>query len=530
MSAFKEEKIAQQPQAVDIESTRNVAVETIPGTEYMRNSEKLRFGSQHNPPELLFPHPTSDPLDPLNWSRIWKGIAIYNVSMCNFWFAVSSLSISPLFGLYIAEWNLTVPQVSLTVGLTILLLGAGSLIAVPMSNIYGRRVVMLLFGLGFIATCIWQALAKSYTSFLAARAFAGLFSAPCETLGVQVATDLFFLHERGIWVGVAILSTFLGTFIGPVIAGTMGERYGWPSFFWLCLAAFSFSYICLVVSFPETKYRRYAADSASNDLASLHSETLGHGKPKKANFKVIQPRDPRWKSHLVRDFIVPLRISSYPIVLWAGLCLTTGACITLVWNILQSFVFAAPPYNFTTAQVGYVNFAAAVGLIIGTLTAGPLSDWVAHKLTQRNGGVFEAEMRLPALIPYFIIITIGTVVAAVGLQREWPWAVIVILGFGAAGMMLSSVPTIAIAYAVDCYKPVSGEIMVVGTIIKNCTGFSFSYWVPELGEAKGFMVPVLVFYAFCILAFLLPIPIYFWGKRLRLMTADSPVHKLEEIL
>ena len=496
----------------------------------MQRSEKLHFGSQHNPDELLFPHPTSDPLDPLNWSKLWKGLAIYNASMCNFWFAVSTLSISPLFPLFIAEWNLTPSQASLTVGLPILLLGFGSLIAVPMANIYGRRCAMLVFGFLFIASCIWQALAKSYGNFLAARAFCGFVSAPCETLGVQVATDLFFLHERGIWVGVAILSTFLGTFIGPVIAGAMGERYGWPSFFWLCLGAFAFSYICLVVAFPETKYRRYAVESPSIDGEAQHSQVLGQGGPKKGHFKVAQSPDPRWKSYLVRDLIVPLRISYYPIVLWAGLCLTTGACLTLVWNILQSFVFAAAPYGFTPEEVGYLNFGMAIGLIIGTLTAGPLSDWVARKLTQRNGGVFEAEMRLPALIPYFILITTGTVVAAVGLQREWSWVIIVVFGFGTAGMMLSSVPTIAIAYAVDCYRPVSGEIMVVGTIIKNCTGFSFSYWLPELGLEQGFMVPVLVFYAFCLLAFLLAVPLYFWGKRLRLLTRESHVHKLEECL
>jgi hypothetical protein len=257
---------------------------------------------------------------------------------------------------------------------------------------------------------------------------------------------------------------------------------------------------------------------------------VGQGKPARSNFKLAQSPDPRWKMYLVRDLITPLRVAYFPIILWAGLCLTTGAALTLVWNLLQSFVFGAPPYNMSPEQVGYLNFGMAVGLILGTLTAGPLSDYTAQKLAQRNNGVWEAEMRLPALIPYFVIITTGTIIGAIGLQRLWPWEVIVIFGFGSAGLMLSSLPTIAIAYAVDCYRPISGEIMVVGTIIKNCAGFSFSYWLPELGLTKGLDLPVYTWYAFCMLAFLLAVPLYFWGKQMRMMTRNSFVHQLDATL
>jgi predicted MFS family arabinose efflux permease len=65
-------------------------------------------------------------------------------------------------------------------------------------------------------------------------------------------------------------------------------------------------------------------------------------------------------------------------VLWAGLCLTTGAALTLVWNSTQSFVYSLAPYDLNAEQVGYLNFGMAVGLLFGTLTARPLSDWMAH--------------------------------------------------------------------------------------------------------------------------------------------------------
>lgn len=257
---------------------------------------------------------------------------------------------------------------------------------------------------------------------------------------------------------------------------------------------------------------------------------VGRGRPKKQQFKLYQRPDTRWKSYLIRDILVPFRICYYPIVFWAGLCLTTSACLTLVWNISQSFVYGLAPYNFNPEQVGYLNFGMAIGLVLGMLTAGPLSDYIVQRAVKRNNGVREAEMRLPTLIPYFLIITTSVGIAAAGLKYYWPWEIIVIFGFGSAGLMLSSLPTVAITYAIDCYKPVSGEIMVVGTIIKNTVGFAFSYWLPQLGLEKGFQVPVLVWYAFGLFAFLCAIPLYFWGKKLRELTKDSHVHQLEEIL
>jgi hypothetical protein len=88
--------------------------------------------------------------------------------------------------------------------------------------------------------------------------------------------------------------------------------------------------------------------------------------------------------------------------------------------------------------------------MVGVVTAGPFSDWVAQKLTIRNNGVREAEMRLPALIPYFFLITIGLIVGCIAYQRLWSWPIILIFGYRLTGLSVTTVPTIAIAYAIDC--------------------------------------------------------------------------------
>ena len=162
-----------------------------------------------------------------------------------------------------------------------------------------------------------------------------------------------------------------------------------------------------------------------------------------------------------------------------------------------------------------------------------MSDWWSARATRKNGGVREAEMRLPVLIPYMIITILSCVIGGLAYQRSWHWATICVLGYGFAGLSVTTVPTIAIAYAIDCYKPISGEIMVVATVLKNLIAFSYSYWVFDLGhEAKGGWVTVsMVVFACTVGPALAAIPLYYGGgKAIRRWTRKSGFHRMEEII
>jgi hypothetical protein len=199
----------------------------------------------------------------------------------------------------------------------------------------------------------------------------------------------------------------------------------------------------------------------------------------------------------------------------------------LFWNLTDSSVLGSAPYNFSSSAVGYSNFGFVVGGIVGLATAGRFSDWIATRATQRNGGVREPEMRLPALIPYTITTIIGITIGGLAYQRLWPWPVTIVVGYGLTGLCVTSVPTIAIAYAIDCYKPVSGEIMIVATIIKNSCGFAMSFWVSPLVARQGMISVAGVQFALTVGPLILGIPIYFWGKNLRRLTKDSELHRRE---
>ena len=81
-------------------------------------------------------------------------------------------------------------------------LGYANLLIIPFSNIFGRRPASLICSITCIVATIWQAVAKSYGSFLGARIVNGLGAAANETIMAVVVADVMFMHERGAWMGL----------------------------------------------------------------------------------------------------------------------------------------------------------------------------------------------------------------------------------------------------------------------------------------------------------------------------------------
>ncbi|KAL2800663.1 major facilitator superfamily domain-containing protein [Aspergillus keveii] len=521
----------------------------LPGTEILRDASD--DAPKQGP--VLVPRPSNDPSDPLTWSKTWKYLVVGTQFLYLFVSVESALSMGPMSPFFSEEFGLDDTQLSLLTGTCVLALGFANFIIVPCSNIFGRRVTSLALCLLGAATCIWQALATSYSSLLAARAINGIATATSETILVQVVSDVFFLHDRGLWTGVYFMGYFLGLFIGPIIAGNIAQRFGWRSFFWLSLAMTGVNLVMLAVFFPETKYSRPTNDPSASSSSSSHevvssndpksdsiqlehidpddrnlTTVVGKGRPTKSQFRLWQSPDPNWKRFLVRDTFSSITVFFFPIILWAGLNVAGPANVLLYWNLTESAILSAPPNNFSPSAVGYSNFAFVVGGTLGLLTAGPFSDWIAMRATAANNGIREAEMRLPALVPYFITSVVGIVVGGVGYAREWDWPVLVVVGYGFTGLCVTAVPTIAVAYAVDCYRAISGEIMVVATVIKNSCGFAMSYWVFPLAARRGWLTPAMVQLALTAGPMVLGLPVYFFGKVLRARTRNARVHSYGE--
>lgn len=371
----------------------------------------------------------------------------------------------------------------------------------PLANCFGRRPVVIVCGIVCVLANVWQALVTSFPSFIGARVVSGLGAAANESIMPVVVCDLLFVHQRGRSMALYFWAYFIGVFIGPVISGSIAARSGWRWFFWVCAILQAASLVFIIVAHPETKYERLTASSVSDpelqaelqagntnaaDKQAVHHAAPRRpsrsrsprlrGRPTLTQFSLLPvPRFAHGLGPILHDIVSPIQIFSFPIVLWASLTMGFAANCVLALNLTESQVFAAPPYLFNSAQIGYTNFAFAVGAVLALLTAGPLSDWVALRQARRNGGVLEAEMRLVSILPYVGACLVGMVVTAVGYQRGWPWEAVVIVGYGISGVQVVGIPSIVISYAVDSYRSLPGEIMIAATVVKNTFGVSESH-------------------------------------------------------
>ncbi|KAL5371972.1 hypothetical protein DPSP01_013850 [Paraphaeosphaeria sporulosa] len=427
-----------------------VDVEIIPGTEIMKDAGGVHFVHAQNSAELvvLIPQPTNRPDDPLNWSPWWKFIVIFNQGFFVISSIVPALSISPLTQLLMDKWQKSLTEIALLTGVLVITGGYFNFIIIPCSEIFGRRITLLVCAALSLAACVWSATATSYGSFLGARVLTGTGSSANESIMNVVVADMFFLHERGRYIGSYFWCYFVGVLLGPILSGAVAEQVSFRWFFWACAIAQGLNLLLLMFFFPETRrlhehktthtptgivsevvQRSAAMDSSKRNEAVLSEDViestpehtdaltvvrdgyLGKGKPSRAQFGLLQSVDGAALKGIMRHFFLPVHILFFPIILWASMSMGSAANSLLGINLLQSPVLSAPPYNFNSAQVGYANFALVAGGVIGLVTAGPWSDWVSARATMRNNGVREPEMRLVSLIPFIAAALIGLVVS-----------------------------------------------------------------------------------------------------------------------
>lgn len=86
----------------DIENELDITI--YPGTEVMTDVGSHHFIKSSNSKEdgrVLVPQPSDDPLDPLNWTLLWKITTLLCVSFVSISQNLGPLANAPLFGQYL---------------------------------------------------------------------------------------------------------------------------------------------------------------------------------------------------------------------------------------------------------------------------------------------------------------------------------------------------------------------------------------------------------------------------------------------
>lgn len=177
---------------------------------------------------ILEPQPEDSANDPLNWPDWRRDTALISLGFyCMIGGGIGSIMAAGFTDIA-NDYGVSVEAVSLTVGLYMMGLGLGAVLASPTAILFGKRPVYLASAIIFIGTCVWAGLSPSYPSLLAARVFQGISMSPVECLPSATIAEIFFLHERAYRIGIYTLLLLGGKNLIPLVSAAIIGRFGWP--------------------------------------------------------------------------------------------------------------------------------------------------------------------------------------------------------------------------------------------------------------------------------------------------------------
>lgn len=114
------------------------------------------------------------------------------------------------------------------------------------SDIFGRKPILVIANLVFMVGSLVSALAGSLTMLVAGRAVQGLGGGGLMALVNITIGDLFSPRERGMYFGMIGAVWGLASGIGPLIGGGLTENISWRWCFWINLPISGASLLILV--------------------------------------------------------------------------------------------------------------------------------------------------------------------------------------------------------------------------------------------------------------------------------------------
>ncbi|KAA8646843.1 MFS transporter [Aspergillus tanneri] len=453
-----------------------------------------------------------DPDCPYNWP-MWKRIYMtsipaflcINVSFASSVYTSGANNISEHFGIS--------HTVSL-LGLSLFLwgLGLGAIIAAPISEYYGRRIVYLttvpIFGLFILGS----GLAQNFTTLAVCRFLGGFFGSAVVSVGGGTNADLWQPALAGFVYPFYFVSPFLGPALGPVIGGYVSEDKDFRWLEWVILFMVVFNYL---YSIPQSEtykktilQKRTRTDKESNGIPPL---------------KAASPLSATLQRIVLKPFKM---LFVETIVLFMTIYMAFNFAVFYSFFAAFPYIFSGQ-YGFTTGQQGLTFISIALGCVIGFLAVVYIDRRTYPPLEVKYGvGAVPPEYRLYgamvgcALNPVSLFWFGWTANAGV----HWVSPVIAAVPFAVGNIMVYSSGAL---YIMNSYGSLHGaSALSANSLLRYAGGGAFPLFTVQMFSSLG------VGWASSLLGFvsvsLVPVPwvLYKYGRRIR---AHSQYITIEEL-
>ncbi|KAH7306076.1 caffeine resistance protein [Rhexocercosporidium sp. MPI-PUGE-AT-0058] len=449
-----------------------------------------------------------DAENPLDWSTTRKWSVTDVLSATGFNRIMVSTIMAPALSTIAKELNMTSAESAMALSIYLLATAFGPLFIGPLSEIYGRRIVLHVSGVWFLVWNIACGFANTKELLIGARFLAGFGASSIYALAGGVLGDVWRSEQRGKSLGIYLLIPLLGGAVGPIIGGFMAARTTWRWMFW---STSIFQAVMIAVSIP-TFHETYGPLILQRRAEKLRRET-GNPQYYTAHEPLHGDRSP-WRI-LGKALTRPLRLLIFhPIIQITSI--VSGFEYGLLYIVLSTFselwIFQ---YHQSVEISGLHYIAISLAEIAGSQVAGPLMDLLYRRRKARRGGDPEPETRLPLMILGVIFVPLGLIMYGWTAEYRVHWVVVdvaiilVMFGGQAGGMPLS-------AYVIDAYPGHTSSAMAAQQFVRSLTAFLFPLFAPKMYTSMGYGWGNTMLGLVALPLWVLP-PLFLWkyGKGLR---------------
>jgi MFS family permease len=171
-----------------------------------------------------------------------------------------------LDGMHIYSWGVSIPNLGLAFAM---------LITGKLSDMFGRRALLIASLAVCLLGTLWSALSATFVTLIIARTFLSIGQGGLAPLCLSAVGDMFEPVERSKWVGLLNIPAGIFALIGPTLGGWFVDKLTWRYIFW-CGAPLLV--VCLIMALFGLSGRiQHAApkiDARGALLAAVASSTL----------------------------------------------------------------------------------------------------------------------------------------------------------------------------------------------------------------------------------------------------------------
>ncbi|KAK2006352.1 major facilitator superfamily transporter [Colletotrichum eremochloae] len=443
-------------------------------------SEKTPTSRTPRDPNLVAWDGPNDPGNPKQWSMRRKWAAVFCVSCFTLLSPVSSSMVAPALETIGSEFNITSSfEQALVLSIFVLAYAIGPLAWGPLSELYGRVIVLQLTNILYMCFNLGCGLARTKGQIIAFRFFAGLGGSAPLAIGGGVLADLFEPEQRGKAISIYTLMPMLGPAIGPIAGGFVTQNTTWRWIFYSTTILTAVIQSIGVFVLQET----YAPVLLTRRKNRLIKET-GNA----ALHTAFDNPDRTMARTLGIAFTRPFRLlATQPLVQFLALYMMY--LYGLMYLVLSTFPSLwTGEYGQSIGISGLNYISLGLGFFIGAQTGAPLQDRIYAALKRRyvpDGGPGRPEFRVPMMVPGALLVPVGLLIYGWTAQNHTHWIAPNI------GAVVFSAGTIIgfqciQGFLVDTYTKYAASAVAAATVLRSLAGFGFPLFAPSMYDKLGY--------------------------------------------